>query len=81
MTAYTAYQIIEKFSISLDETIIEICANAAMIGMSFLLNDDYLGGTSAMLRAGDKITLRNLFYGMLLPSGNDAAIAIAIYFG
>ena len=35
-------------------------------------------GTSIGLQAGDKITLRNLIYGMLLESGNDAANATAI---
>ncbi len=32
---------------------------------------------SAKLRPGDQITIRQLMYGLLLPSGNDAAIAIA----
>lgn len=35
-------------------------------------------GTSIGLQAGDKITLRNLIYGMLLESGNDAANATAL---
>lgn len=35
-------------------------------------------GTSIGLQAGDKITLRNLVYGMLLESGNDAANAAAL---
>ncbi|HLJ68908.1 MAG TPA: hypothetical protein VKX16_16265 [Chloroflexota bacterium] len=34
-------------------------------------------GSSAGLYAGERITLRNLLYAMLLPSGNDAAIAVA----
>jgi D-alanyl-D-alanine carboxypeptidase len=29
------------------------------------------------LRPGERLTLRDLLYGMLLPSGNDAAVAIA----
>lgn len=29
------------------------------------------------IKAGDKITLRELLYGLLIPSGNDAAVAIA----
>lgn len=32
-------------------------------------------------KAGEKYTLRDLLYGLMLPSGNDAAIAIAEYFG
>ena len=35
-------------------------------------------GTSMGLRAGDIVTRRALIYGMLLPSGNDAANAAAI---
>ena len=35
------------------------------------------GGSSANLRAGEQLTLRDLLYGLLLPSGDDAAIAIA----
>jgi D-alanyl-D-alanine carboxypeptidase (penicillin-binding protein 5/6) len=34
-------------------------------------------GSSAKLQASDQITLRDLLYGLMLPSGDDAAIAIA----
>lgn len=34
-------------------------------------------GSSAQLIAGDKIPLKDLLYGLLLPSGDDAAVAIA----
>ncbi len=34
-------------------------------------------GSSANLVVGDKIALKDLLYGLLLPSGDDAAIAIA----
>jgi D-alanyl-D-alanine carboxypeptidase (penicillin-binding protein 5/6) len=34
-------------------------------------------GSSAQLVVGDKIPLKDLLYGLLLPSGDDAAIAIA----
>ncbi len=34
-------------------------------------------GTSAGLVIGDQITLKDLLYGLMLPSGDDAAIAIA----
>ena len=37
------------------------------------------GASLAHLRAGDQITLEELLYGLLLPSGNDAAVAIAEY--
>ncbi len=35
------------------------------------------GSSSANLNAGDKISIYDLFYGMMLPSGNDAAKALA----
>lgn len=35
------------------------------------------GGSTAQLAVGDKVKLRDLLYGLLLPSGDDAAIAIA----
>ncbi len=38
-------------------------------------------GSSLYLRAGEKISLINLIYGMMLHSGNDAANAIATHFG
>jgi D-alanyl-D-alanine carboxypeptidase len=36
-------------------------------------------GTSARLQTGDSLTINDLLYGLLLPSGNDAAMALAIY--
>ena len=38
-------------------------------------------GTSACLKTGDKLSALELLYGMMLPSGNDAACALAEYFG
>ena len=38
-------------------------------------------GTSSSLCVGDKITLRDLVYCMMLESGNDAANAVALYLG
>lgn len=34
-------------------------------------------GTSMYLRKGERLTLRDLLYGLILPSGNDASCAIA----
>lgn len=34
-------------------------------------------GTSAELETGDVLTVENLLYGLLLPSGNDAAVVLA----
>ncbi len=44
-------------------------------------NADSQEGSTAELTAGDTVTLENLIYGMMLPSGNDAAMAVAEHFG
>lgn len=38
-------------------------------------------GTSAKLREADLLSVKQLLYGMMLPSGNDAAFALARHFG
>ena len=38
-------------------------------------------GTSIYLRAGEELSVRELLYGLMLRSGNDAAMALAIYVG
>jgi len=38
-------------------------------------------GTSAELRKGDILTVYQLLLGLMLPSGNDAAIAVACAMG
>jgi len=40
-----------------------------------------IGGSSAGLRVGDKVTTRELLYGLMLPSGCDAAAALADSYG
>ena len=35
-------------------------------------------GSSMYLKAGEELTLRDLLYGMMLRSGNDAAVALAL---
>ena len=42
---------------------------------------DKTAGSSSGIRAGERIAVRELLYGLLLPSGNDAAIALAEHFG
>ena len=39
------------------------------------------GGSRLGLKAGDKITIHDLLYGLMLRSGNDAAVALAEYAG
>ena len=39
------------------------------------------GGSRLGLKANDKITVHDLLYGLLLCSGNDAAVALAVHIG
>lgn len=63
----TAIIIIENYN--LDETV-EVSKKAAGTG-----------GSRLGLKTGDKITIRDLLYGLMLCSGNDAAVALAEYAG
>lgn len=63
----TATIIIENYN--LDETI-EVSKKAAGTG-----------GSRLGLKTGDKITVRDLLYGLMLRSGNDSAVALAEYAG
>ena len=52
------------------DNIVEISAKAAGTG-----------GSRLKIKKGDKITVRDLLYGLMLRSGNDAAVALAEYIG
>lgn len=43
--------------------------------------DDLVGESTMGLESGERQTLHNLLYGMMLPSGNDAAMTTARYLG
>jgi D-alanyl-D-alanine carboxypeptidase len=62
----TALLAIEQSGTNIDQIVGPISANAA--GTQ---------GSRMTLQAGDRVSLRDLLYGLLLPSGNDAAVAIA----
>lgn len=49
--------------------------------MKIVSNAANLVGTTASLLIGDFLTVDELMYGMMLPSGNDAATSLALYFG
>ena len=38
-------------------------------------------GTTAELKPGDILSVWDLLHGLMLPSGNDAAMQLAEYFG
>lgn len=44
-------------------------------------SSDLIGGSGSNLVAGDKVSIRDLVYDMLLPSSNDAATALARHLG
>lgn len=69
MTAYLVLHAAEKDPHVLEEIVV------------FSRRADDTIGTSAGLRAGEQLPVRELLYGLLLPSGNDAATALAEHFG
>jgi len=69
MTAWLVLSLAESDAKVLDETIIYSERAAAT------------RGSSAKLQTGDRLPVRELFFGLLLPSGNDAAVALAEHFG
>lgn len=49
--------------------------------VTFSQRADDTPGSTAAVRAGEKVPVRELLYGLMLPSGNDAATAFAEHFG
>lgn len=41
----------------------------------------WIGGTTAKLRTGDVLSVWDLLHGLMLPSGNDAAVCLSENFG
>jgi D-alanyl-D-alanine carboxypeptidase (penicillin-binding protein 5/6) len=70
MTLKVALNLLEKLNINENDTIVTVSETAADVT-----------GTSAELRVNDSFSLWELFHGLMLPSGNDAAIQIAEFFG
>ena len=70
MNFYTVLRLMEKSKLCFKQVIVTVSKTAASIT-----------GTSANLKEGDQFTVADLIYGMMLPSGNDAAYALAEHFG
>jgi D-alanyl-D-alanine carboxypeptidase (penicillin-binding protein 5/6) len=49
--------------------------------ISFSQRADQTIGSSATVRAGESIRLKDALYGLMLPSGNDASVALAEWYG
>jgi D-alanyl-D-alanine carboxypeptidase (penicillin-binding protein 5/6) len=69
MTAWIVVRLAETDPKMLDETV------------AFSERAAKTPGSSSKLRAGERLSIRELLYGLLLPSGNDAAVAVAEHFG
>lgn len=69
MTAYLVLRLAEAKPEVLDEVV------------TFSERADNTGGSSAKIRAGERLTVGELLYGLMLPSGNDASVALAEHFG
>ncbi len=70
MTFFTSLTLAKRFHVDLYSAVATISERAAL-----------MTGTTATLEEGDQILLHDLFHGMMLPSGNDAALAVSEYFG
>lgn len=70
MTCYVVLSLVKTFGLDDRSHFIEVTENAAS-----------MQGTSAELRMGDHLCVWDLLHGLMLPSGNDAAYALAEYFG
>ena len=70
MTFYTVIKILSTFSLEPSKQIVTIDDKSAD-----------MSGTSAELLEGDCYTVKELLYGLMLPSGNDAALALARWGG
>ena len=49
--------------------------------ITFSERADKTSGSTSDLRAGEQVTVGELLYGLMLPSGNDASVALAEHFG
>ena len=69
MTAYLIFRIMKRFKINPKKKLLNVSKYASSIG-----------GTSALLKEGDVLSVYDLMHGLLLPSGNDAATWLAEHF-
>lgn len=69
LTAYVVLELADQDARVLDE-VVTISQRA-----------DDTPGSTAGVRVGEKLSVGELLYGLLIPSGNDAAIALAEHFG
>ncbi|WP_165250896.1 peptidoglycan-binding protein [Paludisphaera soli] len=69
MTALVVARLLEREPAALGETV------------TFSERADKTAGSTSGVRAGEKVPVEELLYGMMLPSGNDATVAFGEHFG
>ncbi len=69
MTGYLVTSLAEQHPEIIDETVV------------FSKRADETSGSTAGVRVGEKLSVGELLYGLFLPSGNDASVALAEHFG
>ena len=70
MTTFTAIKLCSVLNLDFYETFVTIPDEVVRIC-----------GTTASLCPGEKLSINDLMYGMMLPSGNDAAFTLANFLG
>lgn len=70
MTAFLVIQIARRIKLDLKKTQFKVSKTSA-----------WIGGTTAKLRTGDVLSVWDLLHGLMLPSGNDAAVCLSENFG
>jgi len=69
MTAWLVTQLADQQPTVLDET------------LTMSTRSDETRGSTADIRSGEMLTIREALYGLMLPSGNDMSVALAEHFG
>jgi D-alanyl-D-alanine carboxypeptidase (penicillin-binding protein 5/6) len=69
MTAWVVLELCQRDTSLLEQTV------------AFSEKADKTGGSTSDIHAGQRLTARELLYGLMLPSGNDASVALAEHFG
>ena len=70
MTLQVVLDFCEEQQVDIFSTVVKISKFSSLIG-----------GTSANFKEGDSVRLVDLIFGLMLPSGNDASLALANFFG
>ncbi len=69
MTAYLVTSLAEQDPSVLEDT------------LTFTETADNTSGSTSGVKAGERLSVKDALYGLLLPSGNDMAVALAEHFG